>query len=291
MSTIERAAARLGSIGLRQDSAEPKGPLAQGRSPAPMPHPSVGGGFVELDLAALAERGFATPQNAQTPLAVEFRRIKRPLLLNVKQGQAQQADENPPNLIMITSAVPHEGKTFVAANLAMSIAAEVDLSALLVDADVTKGDVTRVLGLQNEYGLSDLLQRGATFIEDAVVHTNLEHFSILPAGRPDPNIDELFASDVMIQVTRALALQNPGRIVILDAAPLLAATEASVLARLVGQVVVVVEADKTPQAKVTEALEHLEGCRSVSLVLNKVSRRAGEAYYGYGYGTAGAGGA
>ncbi len=303
MSTIERAAARLGSISrsagaeLPFETGDPatlpvsgQGTAArvdvdsQRASGSPFLQAPVGGRFVEIDLDALTARGFATPANAKTPLAVEFRRIKRPLLLKVKQTQVTAEDQNPPNLIMVTSSVPHEGKTFVAANLAMSIAAEVDLSVVLVDADVTKGDVTRVLGLDNEYGLSDVVQRGAAYVEDAIIQTNFEHLSILPAGRPNPTIDEYFASEEMLGVTRALALKDPHRIIVFDAAPLLAATEARVLARLVGQVVLVVEADKTPQAKVNDAIEHLEGCASVSLLLNKVTRRSKDAYYNYGYG-------
>jgi exopolysaccharide/PEP-CTERM locus tyrosine autokinase len=310
MSTIERAAARLGSIARRSDSAvapadanetlvsiERAKPDGGGIEPTQtrldsIAPPSTSPVFGEprtvvLDLEELTARGFATPGNAQTPLATEFRRVKRPLLLKVKGATGAADESNPPNLIMVTSSLPHEGKTFVAANLAMSIAAEVDLSVVLVDADVTKGDITRVLGLENAYGLSDVLQRGADYVEEAIAKTNLEHLSLLSAGRPNPSIDELFASGVMVEITRQLALRDPNRIIVFDAAPLLAATEASVLARLMGQIVLVVEADKTPQAQVKDAIDHLEGCQGVSVLLNKVSRRPSESYYYYGYGGGG----
>jgi protein-tyrosine kinase len=134
-------------------------------------------------------------------------------------------------------------------------------------------------------GLTDLLQQGAAYPENAVLQTNVPSLSLLLSGPRLPNVDELFASDKMVQLMRDLADHDPNRIVIIDAQPLHAGTESSVLARMVGQVVMVVEADKTPQATVTEALHHLKGCQSVSLVLNKARRRSSDhGGYGYGYG-------
>jgi receptor protein-tyrosine kinase len=225
-----------------------------------------------------------------------MRRIKRPLLLNIRKAQAMaesvptdaglaapQADP-PANLIMITSALPGEGKTFTAINLAMSMAAEVDRRVLLVDADVARNDVSRQLGIPPSRGLCDLIQESNHLFEDAVLTSNVERLSILPAGSFNEQVDELFASEIMGTVTRALAEADPNRVVIFDASPLLATTEAAVLARHMGQTVVVVEAGKTPQDAVAQAIGHLEGCQNVSLVLNKTSGDIGGYSYGYGYG-------
>ena len=327
MSTIERAAARLGNLqkaqkqvpivdpqpiddGLEQplqdelrddqttdhvetvvDDVKPvladrvRTPIVDSLEPVlPAFDNPIGGGYAEIDLEDLAARGFATRQNIGSHLALDFRRIKRPLLLSARKGR-DSATANPPNLLLVTSSVPDEGKTFVAINLALSIAAEKDHNVLLVDGDTIKGDVAKVLGIEYESGLTDVLQKGGAYIEDAVLQTNVENLCILPSGPAIPDSDELFASDLMVQVARDLADRQRDRIVIFDGPPLLAGTEASVLAALMGQVVVVVEADRTQQTTVTEALTQLEGCQSVSLVLNKVARRARDhTRYGYGYG-------
>lgn len=293
MSTIEKAAARLAA---RQQSGKQTAPAGRAVPPAvprtsPRPVQDLPGSaaprFCDIDLTALAARGFITPDSGRTALAQEMRRIKRPLLLNIQKAQALEAAECPPaNLIMITSALPGEGKTFTSINLAMSMAAEVDRRVLLVDADVARGDVARQLGLPPSRGLSDLLQETNFLTEEGVLTSNVERLSILPAGTPTEQVDELFASAQMAVLTRALADADPNRVVLFDASPLLATTEAAVLARHMGQTVLVVEANRTPQDAVFQALGHLDGCANVSLVLNKTTRgNAGG--YGYGYGSYG----
>jgi protein-tyrosine kinase len=308
MSTIERAAARLGSIGkvraepLVRDaipaadskgaelsagvgSAEPSGSANAASEMASSAVLRIGGGYCELDLDALTAAGFATPQNVNVEIAADLRRIKRRFLMALKRSVALGSRALPDNLILVTSSVPGEGKTFVSINLALSIAAELDRTVLLVDADVAKNDIARVLGVSYEQGLTDLLQRGSLNPEDVILQTNVESLSFLPSGRMLPNVDELFASAKMARLLRELAERDPERIIIVDAAPLLAGTEATVLAHLVGHVLVLVEADQTPQSSVAEALEHLKGCESVSMVLNKARRRPSDhVSYGYGYG-------
>lgn len=311
MSTIERAAARLGSIGQRPktrqepDLGEPKSSPSEAAAEsaaataanvadhapaegAAAPQMYVGGGFVQIDMAQLAERGFAGAQDSNSELAVDFRRIKRPLLLAMQKAESLGTQTNPTNLIVITSALPAEGKTFVSINLAISMATEMDRTVLLVDGDPAKSDVCRVLNIEPSRGLTEVLDAGGQHVDDAVLKTSIDDLEVLPSGPRLGNTDELFASELTRRVTRHLAERDPKRIVLIDAPPLLASTEAAALARLAGQVVVVVEADRTPQASVSEALELLQGCEGVSLVLNKVTRRASDRHaYGYGYGSGG----
>ncbi|HEX7036405.1 MAG TPA: AAA family ATPase [Pseudomonadales bacterium] len=312
MSTIEKAASRLAARPTSNGSSRPPlvdraqdlGTLTRtagtehvasrdGGAPSPA---FAGARFCEIDLHKIRARGFLLPDSGRTQLAHEMRRIKRPLLLNVQKAQAlagtDGAPRNPANLIMITSALPGEGKTFTAINLAMSMAAEVDRRVLLVDADVARGDVSRQLGIPPQRGLSDLLQETGHLYEDAVLTSNIERLSILPAGSSTDHVDELFASEMMQLVVRSLAEADPQRVVIFDASPLLATTEAAVLARQMGQTVVVVEAGRTPQDAVAQAIDQLDGCENVSLVLNKTTGKDTGGYgygYGYGYGSDGSG--
>src|SRR5215470_17792105 len=173
MSTIERAAARLGSVGKARAEPIMKDPAAPDSaddvkaevlpSLKPATPDRLGGGSCEIDIDSLSARGFVTQQNVNTEIAADLRRIKRPLLLGMKKAEALGTHALPPNLVLITSSVPGEGKTFVAINLALSLAAEVDRTVLLVDADVAKSDVGTVLGIKAPVGLTDLLQDGNAY--------------------------------------------------------------------------------------------------------------------------------
>ena len=238
---------------------------------------------VKLDLERLARSGLVSSQEVRSQLADEFRVIKRPLLANV-QGRSAAPVERA-NLIMVTSALPGEGKTFTAINLALSIAMELDNTVLLVDADVARPAILSRLGLMDSPGLLDLLVAKDLDLADVLLKTNVEKLTLLPAGKPQSRATELLASDAMSRLVDELASRYPDRILIFDAPPLLPSTESRVLATHMGQVVVVVEADRTQQSSLTQALTTIEHCPVVMTLLNKVQRSEVGSYYGYyGYG-------
>jgi len=234
---------------------------------------------IEINLARLKEQGFITPDEPQSLIADEFRVLKRPLLRNAL-GQAGTRVRNG-NLVLVTSSVQGEGKTFTAANLAISIAMEFDNSVLLVDGDVAHPSLPELLGIPQAPGLLDLLLREDLDIGDAVRQTNIEKLSILPAGTRHRRATELLASEKMALLLRDLASQLPDRIIIFDSPPLLATTEARVLASQMGQVVMVVAADATSQHAVRQALATIENCEVVLMMLNKSARTDVGTYYGY----------
>jgi len=295
MSTIEKAAAKLAARGKSTVQPSNTSVAGQSQSASGLPEPVMQGKlqgftrapeqFCDIDLSHLTELGYLRPGEGKSQLAQEMRRIKRPLLRNIQKSLAKDAGSPATNLIMITSALPGEGKTFIAINLAMSLAAELDHRVLLVDADVRKGDITGQLGIEAHRGLADLLHETNYIGEDAVLTSNVERLSILPAGGNTDHIDELFASELMGLICRTLASTDSDRVIIFDAPPILAATEAIVLARHMGQVVVIVEANKTPQDAVGQAVQLLEDCSHVSMLLNKTNHQESGGYgYGYGYG-------
>ena len=145
---------------------------------------------------------------------------------------------------MITSALSGEGKTYVSTNLALSLAAEVDREVLLIDGDIAKADTSRNLDLSDRPGLGQVL-RDPSCIGDVILKTNVPRLSVIPAGEYLDNLDELLASDFMSDLVKVLAEQNPDRIVLFDAPPLLVTTEAAVLSRHLRQVLLVVEANRT----------------------------------------------
>ena len=243
--------------------------------------------LVEIDLARLAAAGYVTPTAPRSRLADEMRVIKRPLLGNVQGKSASPI--RAANLIMVTSALPGEGKTFMAVNLAISIAMELDTTVLLVDADVARPAIPERLGLPTESGLLDLLTRKDLDVADVLMRTNIERLSILPAGSPHSRATELLASEGMARLIEELAGRYPDRVLIFDAPPLLSSTESRVLAAHMGQVVLVVEAERTPQSSVKSALDAIEACPVVMTVLNKIEGSDKGSYYGgyggYGYGS------
>jgi protein-tyrosine kinase len=237
-----------------------------------------------LPLKELQQKGFLTPTVLSSRLSDEYRTIKRPLLENISGKSAKQIPNV--NLIMVTSSVSGEGKTFTAINLAMSIAMEQGRSVLLVDADTAKGSATKEMGVgSSAVGLSTLLEKPETAFSEVMLRTDIENLTFLPAGQPHERSNELFASSIMSKLLNELSQRYSDRVIIFDSPPLLQTTEASVLASRVGQVVFVVAAESTLEGAVSEAIKQLGDDKIIGCVLNKYKKKLGDAsVYGYGYG-------
>lgn len=235
---------------------------------------------VEIDLGRLAAMGYVTPDRPRAQIADEFRVIKRPLLMNVS-GRSAGAIARP-NLIMVTSSLPGEGKTFVTTNLAISMAMELNKTVLLVDADVSRPALLPRLGLTPpSRGLLDTLVDPSLPLSEVLLRTNIDKLSLLPAGSPRGQATELLASEAMTQLLDDLARRYADRIILFDAPPLLPSPESRVLATHMGQVILVVEASTTPQKTVAQALATIESCPVVMPLLNKASHSEVGFYYGY----------
>lgn len=234
----------------------------------------------KIDLRRLRSRGFVTPDGGRSKIVEEFRAIKRPLLRKALDDDRQARS----HVIMVCSAKPGEGKTFCSINLAMSIASEKGLNVLLVDGDVIKADVPDVLGFKAKKGFLDLLTDADLDMPDVLVRTNVPNLSILPSGKSQDQATELLAGPGMANLMGDIATKYSDRVIIINAPPVLASSEAAVLASHVGQVVMVVEADKTGRADVQLALEQFDDLEKVSFVLNKVTdRRVADRYGAYSY--------
>jgi len=234
---------------------------------------------IEIDFSRLGALGFITPNLPRSQIADEFRVIKRPILRSALDGAAPSTRSR--NLIMVTSALPREGKTFTAVNLALSLATEVDKTVLLIDGDVAHPMFTELLGVPREPGLLDLLRRDDLDVADALLRTNIEKLTVLSAGSTQGFATELLASEQMASLLRTLAARYPDQIIIFDSPPLLVTTEARVLASHMGQIVMVVAADATTQHAVSQALATIESCDIVMMMLNKARDTDVGRYYGY----------
>ena len=304
-SLIEQAAQRLEQLrraGAVVPESKPGQRLPGGGRPATSPEPEApvasptqASRHVDLDLEALSRGGILVPNAPRSLLGDQFRVIKRPLIRNaVGKGAAKIAHGN---LIMITSAVAGEGKSFTAVNLAMSIAAELDHTVMLVDADVARPSVSRMLGLVSTSetafgpGLLDVLD-GRADMANVLLKTNIDKLTVLPSGTQHARATELLASDAMTRLLDEMGRRYPDRIIIFDSPPLLLTTEARVLATHMGQIIVVVHAGKTLQADVQSALATIETCPVRMMLLNRAQASTEGGYgYGYGYGYGQGGGA
>ena len=277
MDLIERAAQRLGAGEPVVETPAPERRRFNGAAETGKPTRQV-----NIDLDHLRRGGFIVPDDAPTRVAEEFRIVKRQLLRRAMAAtQAGASDAG--NMILVTSTQPGEGKTFCSINLALSIASERDLTVLLVDADVARPQLLSALGVEADQGLIDVIVDDRVDLEDCMMRTNIENLSILPAGRPHPSATELLASDKMTALVQELARRYDDRIVIFDSSPVLASSAPSVLALHVGQIMFVVEADRTRETQVMEALSLVSECPEISLLLNKSRFMGGKVRFGSYY--------
>lgn len=291
MSLVERALQKIQASDRARKAVAPVPPTPVGRlvpavaeqSDAVTPFPVDPSKIVRVDRDALRATGLLAPAHQEREIADQYRAIKRPL---IQKAFFSPSEDGPSQrLIMVASALPGDGKTFTAVNLALSMAREKDYSVILMDGDVVKPHVSKLFGVGDEPGLLGLLTNPDMDVRSAILPTDIPHLSILPAGSPIETATELLASERMATVMNQLALLNPRGLVVCDSLPVLLTSEARVLSTLMGQIVLVVKAGTTPQQAVRDALELLGPERDISLILNhaEVSGPLGY-YYGYGYG-------
>ena len=285
MSTIEKALNRLRKAG-ETTVSEPESARSDDTSVARRPRDSatpptgMSGEPLTIDLRQLRRRGIYPPAYMEETLRDQYRRIKRPLVAHATGRGATRIDRG--NLIMVTSAVAGEGKTFTSLNLALSIARDPDHSVTLVDGDVARAHASKLLGVEDKPGLIDLLADENLAPGDVVIPTTVESLSILPAGRHHTLSEELLSSSRMERVTSALADRAVNHIVLFDSAPLLLSPDALTLSSSVGQIVVVVKANSTQRHKVSEAVEQLDPNKAINMVLNQsLGGPGGDEYGGY----------
>lgn len=277
-STIERLQERQSGESDGHEDLKPKSrvrklvPAAQRRGA-----PSQTQNYAELDLRSLRHRGFVTPDSGRSRIVEEFRSIKRPILSEAFQSISQNEGRN--HVIMITSAHPAEGKTFVAINLAMSIAQEKGLHVLLIDADVIKRDLPGQLGFSPTRGFLDMLIDDSLGLSDIMVRTNVPNLTILPSGVREDEATELITSPAMSNLMADIATRHSDRVIIIDTPPVLLSSEAEAFADLAGQILLVVEAESTNRSDVTEAIQRIGYPEKTKLLLNKAGRQFRQAYY------------
>ena len=241
---------------------------------------------IALPVSKFNKKGMIDPGKPRSLIAEQYRSIKRPLLRYIENHPVDIPSAKSSNLIMLTSSVEGEGKTFSAVNLALSIAMEREKTVLLVDADIVKATAGQLMGVsRNKAGLIDLLRGNVSSLGDVILQTDMPNLRFLPAGGRDDHSTELLASESMKRVVDELAARYSDRVIIFDTPPILMTNEAKILANLMGQTVFVVAAEATSRHVVSEAQSYLASDCHVGVILNK-STTLHDGGYGYNYGEA-----
>ncbi len=212
---------------------------------------------------------YHSPQSVEAEL---FKMLRTNLLFS--------STSKPPKSIMVTSAIPGEGKSFVSANLAISIAQGVEEHVLLIDSDIRKPSINDFFGFEQAKGLSEYLTTGSD-VSKNFVKTPVEKLTILPAGKPPDNPSELLTTQKMKALLKEVTHRYDDRYIIIDSAPPSLATETAAIANYVDGIIIVVKAGKTPRSAVTEVIEQLGKEKILGIVLN-YSDQSSKKYYGYG---------
>ena len=283
---VERAAERLlrsGSVPDLTGGAPPNG--ADGLPP-PSASSLVGGasgsvGHPLIAASALVQTGLIEGKTARNRVSEEFRLVQSQVL---RAAFAQPGGEAGfTNLLMVTSARPKEGKTFTALNLAASIARQGDRQVLLVDADAKRGSLCDSLGLGQAPGLLDLALAPLLDPLPFLRPTEISMLSFLPVGQQRGERPELFASDQMVRAMQALGRRFADRLVILDVSPCLSTSDPAAFAPVVGQILFVIEAERTQRDEVEASLDLIQTCPTITLLLNKVKMSTPRSFGVYSY--------
>ncbi|HYZ62667.1 MAG TPA: hypothetical protein VE650_09440 [Acetobacteraceae bacterium] len=268
--------------------------------PRPMPPPPMGGAASEIrpsetrpaiPLEALERAGLMVARNKRTRTAEEYRIVIGRVLraLHEEPEGEPRLPGSSSNLVMVTSARPGEGKSFTALNLAGSIAQNAGESVLLVDVDPKIRPMTDQLGLSENQGFMDLIAQPELAPEDLIVPTDLPNLAFLPLGRVNrrggggPRDESHNSVRPITPTLQRLAQRFQKSLVLLDAPPCLSTSDPHTLAPVVGQVVMVVEAERTQRNEVEAALDLVRVCPTVTMLLNKVRMSTSHTFGAYDY--------
>jgi len=286
---VERAAEALGGPSLLAGAGPgPAGVPPRPAAPPPLPprEEPAGGAAPRAPVTAeaLTAAGLVNPASGRSRLSEELAVIAHQV---AGKALAPEKHARNPRLVLVTSARPGEGKSFTALNVAARITVTSGHPVVLVDADGKRDSLSDLLGCGAEPGLRALVAGPARHPAALLVPTAHDRLLILPYGAATGDRGGALSGAAVAGAVQALAAALPRHIVILDAPPCLSTSEASMLAPAVGQVLVVVEAERTQRGELEAALDMVDACPTLQLVLNRTNVSAGNAFGAYGYGTYG----
>ncbi len=276
----------VGAAGATDTLARPPAPI-----PAPTPTPTPPGATAPPRPATItreqliAAHAFSL-EASRSRCAEEFAVIQQQVLRAIPTGAA--AEGRLARTVMITSARPAEGKSFTALNLALMMARAGSAPALLVDGDGKKDCIGMMLGLGAAPGLRDLAAEPARTVAPLMHGTFQPGLLFLPYGAVPSSEAPAPPGAALAGALKRVAAAFPNHVIIIDTPPTLSVNEASSLASVVGQTLLVVQAETTQRSEVEAALDMLDACPTLQLVLNRARVSTSASFGAYGYETYGA---
>lgn len=261
---------------LNPDTARPR------PTPAPAPSRSEPGQLAPatISLDTLERAGMVVARVARTRISEEYRivigRVVR-ALRNESEGGGLH------NVILVTSARPGEGKSFSSLNLAGSLAQHGTDKVLLIDLDAKQMPLSAQLGVGDRIGLHDLIVNPNLRQEDVILSTGVPNLSFMPVGTRVTEAMEATGMRPMPPTIARIARRFPKHIIVLDAPPCLSTSDPHTIAPHVGQVVMVVEAERTQRSELEAAIDLVRVCPTITILLNKVKLTTSHTFGAYDY--------
>lgn len=243
-----------------------------------------------VTIAALERAGLMVARMSRTRTTEEYRivigRVLR-ALHEVQDNDVALGPDASPNVVMVTSARPGEGKSFTSLNLGGSIAQNAGESVLIVDVDAKNNSLSDTLGLSDRKGFLDLVADPNLPPDDLIVPSDLPNLSFLALGSRsvvrETGDESGFEERRLTPPIQRLARLYPNTLILLDAPPCLSTSDPHTLSPAVGQVVVVVEAERTQRSEVEAAIEMIKVCPTITMLLNKVRMTSSHTFGTYDY--------
>ena len=257
---------------LEHEPVEPQQDNSVVRKPTPTPMASERKTTQKIDLnPAFLDEHLVSLTEPFSLASEQVKKLRTKIILS--------APERLPNkTILVTSAVPREGKTTIALNLALSLAQGLDEYVLLVDCDFRKPEISKYLGMEFNRGLSNYLTSDID-LSSVLVKTDLSRLTILPMGIAPAKPSELLASDRMKHLIEDLQSRYQDRYIIFDTTSLMSTTEADILANQVDGIIIVVRYGETDREVVKQALKNIDREKIIGIVFNGADYRTSSFYY------------
>jgi len=248
--------------------------------PAPAVRADAGSLLPSIALVALEGAGMVVARAARTRISEEYRIVIGRVLRALRDEASGTALSN---LVMVTSARPGEGKSFTALNLAGSIAQHSTEKVLLVDLDAKLRPISALLGVGDRLGFHDMVADPTLRPEDVILNTAIANLTFLPVGSRSGELTDSTSVRPITPVITRLARRFPKHLIMLDAPPCLSTSDPHTVAPYVGQVVMVIEAERTQRSEVEAALDLVRVCPTITMLLNKVRLTTSHTFGAYDY--------
>ena len=233
-----------------------------------------------ITLGVMESAGMVVARAARTRISEEYRIVIGRVVRALRDDPDGAGSHN---VVMVTSARPGEGKSFTALNLAGSIAQHSTEKVLLVDLDAKMRPISALLGVGDRLGFHDLVVDQTLRPEDVILNTAIENLTFMPVGSRSGELTDTTSVRPITPAITRLARRFPKHLIMLDAPPCLSTSDPHTIAPYVGQVVMVVEAERTQRSEVEAALDLVRVCPTITMLLNKVKLTTSHTFGAYDY--------